>query len=385
MVLTDWFRKLFNKHGGSIELDAYCRDIATDIFFKELAVQSCINLIAAAIAQSEFITFDKGNETKGSNYYLFNIEPNQNYNSAEFWAKVISKMVYENEALVVQTNNMFYVADSWNIEKYALKENVYKNVVVDSYELSDTFYENQVLRFKLHDSRISMIVNGIYESYGSLIAYSRDNYKRSNAKRGVLDVPTSYPQTPKHQQELQDLLGNKFKKFFEAEGGAVVPLTNGIKYTDLSSTGYKGSIDSRDIRQLVDDIFDFVAMGFQIPPQLLKGTVADTDGVVNTFLTFRVNHIADIITTEINRKYYKKEAYLQKSYVKLDTTRIKVLSIKEMASSLDILFRSAVNTINDNLRMIGREPINEEWANEHFITKNYQSVEEFKGGLNSEN
>ena len=47
---------------------------------------------------------------------------------------------------------------------------------------------------------------------------------------------------------------------------------------------------------------------FPIPPQLLKGNVADTEKAFNNFLTFCINPIAELLTDEINRKLYGKNS-----------------------------------------------------------------------------
>jgi len=379
IFITDWFRSLFNSN-GTLDISDYYGTVSSELFFKELAIQSCVNLISNAISKSEFLTYDKGKEVKDKNYYLLNVEPNQNKSASKFWRDVVHKLVYENESLVIQHNGMFYVAESFTVEKFAFKENIYSAVVVEDYVLKDKFNESEVFHFELHNTAMKTLIDGIYTSYGSLLAYSKETYKRSNAKRGTLDVPTNYPQTEKAQEQLELLLSKRFKKFFEAEGGAVLPLTNGLKYTDLTSTGFKTGSDSRDIRALVDDVFDYVAIALQIPPQLLKGTVADTDKAMNNLLTFCINPIGELLTDEINRKYFGKKLFLEKTYTKLDTSKIKAVDIKEIAGALDVLFRIGANSINDNLRAMDREIIDEDWANERFVTKNYQSVKELKGG-----
>src|SRR5690606_11584374 len=106
-----------------------------------------------------------------------------------------------------------------------------------------------------------------------------------------------------------------------------------------SNIGVKGGADGRDVRAFVDDIFDFVAIAFQIPPQLIKGNIADTEKAVNNFLTFCVNPVAELLTDEINRKMYGKRLFLERTYMKLDTSRIKAVDIKDVANALDVLLR----------------------------------------------
>lgn len=379
MGLQDWFRGLFDKN-GEVELDMVCSDVVAELYFKELAVQACVNLLANALSRCEFITYEEGNEVRKDNYYLFNVEPNPNKSASKFWREVVHKLVYENECLVIQHNDSFYVAESFEVKEFAFLENLYTDVTVKSLSLDRKYRESDVFHFELHDMKIKRLIEGIYASYGSLIGYSKSNYKRSNAKRGTLDIPTTYPQTDEAKENLQKLLNKQFKTFFEAEGGAVLPLTNGLTYSDLTPQGYKSGSDSRDIRALIDDVFDYVAIAFQISPQLIKGNVVDTNNALNNLLSFRINPLAETIGDEINRKYYGKEPFLKRTYLKVDSSRIKAVDLKQIAMSLDILFRIGVNSINDNLKIMGREPINEPWADERYITKNYESLKGAKGG-----
>lgn len=376
MSIKDWFISLFNSD-GTLDLSAVsCGAVSAEVFYKELAIQASVNLIANAVSRSEFITYDSGKAFRGEMYYLLNVQPNQNKSSSKFWRDVVHKLVYHNEALVIMHNNQLYVADSFDKDEYALKNNRYRNVKIGDYEMRDVFDESNVLHFELHDQKIKAIVDSLYQGYGDLIAYSTSNYKRANAKHGVLEVPATYPQTDDAQKKLEKLLNERIKRFFESETGAVLPLTNGLKYQDLSTQGYKTGSDSRDIKQLIVDIFEFVAIAFQIPPTLLLGSVADTDKAVNNFLTFCVNPIAELLTDEINRKMYSKKQYLSRTYVKLDTTTIKVVEVKDIANALDVLLRCGANTINDNLRILGREPITDPIGDVRFITKNYMTTDE---------
>lgn len=381
-LLTDWFMKLFNKDSTTISLDVLIEELTAEVYYKELAIQACINLIANAVARSEFRTYEKGQEVRKDNYYLFNIEPNQNKSASKFWRDVIHKLVYENDCLVIQQNGMFYAADSYELVEFAFKENIYKNIVVANYQLKNIYTESQVFHFELHNEKIKTVIDGLYQSYAKLITASRGHYKKNNARRGWLEIPTNYPQTEQAQEDLEKLLKERFKRFFEAEGGAVLPLTNSLKYNELSSNiGVKGGSEGRDIRHFIDDVFDFVAIAFQVPPQLLRGDVADTSKVVTDFLTFGVNPLAELLTDEINRKMYGKKAYLERTFMKLDTSRIRVVDIKDVANAFDVMLRIGAYSIDDCLEAMNKEPLNTEWSKARWMTKNYDPIETaFKGG-----
>src|SRR5690554_2926735 len=144
MAVWDWFLSLFDDN-NTLELDAYIGTLAGKVFYKELAVQACINLIANAVSRSEFQTYEQGKEVRKDNYYLFNVEPNPNKSASKFWRDVVSKLVKENEALIIQQNGHFYVADSYNVKKFAFKEYIYENIVIDDYALKNVYAESQVI------------------------------------------------------------------------------------------------------------------------------------------------------------------------------------------------------------------------------------------------
>lgn len=358
----------------SQQLEVLCKvDVEAKLFYKLLAIETAVNLISNTLSLAEFRTFEEGKEVKKGNYYLFNVEPNMNQNANRFWGQVYHNLVYDNEALVIMQDDGLYVADEFKRHSYAFKPNWYDKVKLTDYELKRTFDEKEVFYFALHSTKMTKLIDGIYKDYGTIIEYSKNNYKRSNAKRGVLEIPTNYPQTEQAQKDLNNLLQHKFKDFFHAENGAVLPLTNGMKYEDLSSQTYKNGSDSRDIRNLVDDMFDYVAIAFQIPPQMLKGSVADSDTSWNSYMTNCIKPLSELIEDEINRKYYSKTDYLNKTYLKVDTNNIKHMDLKDLAQSIDYLTRNGVNSVNDNQRLLGREDLPE--GDLRFMTKNYEILD----------
>lgn len=376
MGLWQTFLSWFDRD-GNLDLSAHVAVLATEVYFKNLAIQACVNLIANTVARSEFKTYERGVETRKDNYYLFNVEPNPNKSASKFWRDVVHHLVYDNECLVLMQGDHLYVADSYNVVSGTFVENLYTDIRIGDLNLTTKHRESEVLHLELHNERIKDVVDGLYTSYGKLIAAAQKHYKRNAARKGALTIPTNYPQTEKAQTELRELLEKRFKTFFEAESDAVIPLTNGITYSEIEhgAATTKGSMEGRDIKAFIDDVFDFTAIAFQIPPQLLKGNVADTEKAVNNFLTFCINPLAELLTDEINRKMYGKKAYLERTYMKLDTSHIRAVDIKDVANALDVLLRIGAYTIDDCLQHLGMEPLNTEWSTQRWMTKNYAPIE----------
>lgn len=318
-----------------------------------------------------------GHEVRKENYYLFNVRPNQNLSASEFWKKAIYKLFIENELLIVQIDKKFYIADRFNPTEYALKDNIYTKVVIDNYEISDIFKESDVFHLKLNNSNVKNLIDGLYMGYAKLIKAGQLSYIKSKTRRGVLNVPTSYPQTKDAQEDLDDIMNNRFKTFFQSEKDVILPLTNGLTYDELGINNKGKSVgEVRDVRSYINDIFDFVGIAFNVPPALIKNDIVDTDNAINNLLMFCINPLAKLISNEINMKFYRKDDYLNRTYIKLDTSIIRVTTLKDIANALDILTRIGAYTMNDSLRALGKETINKSYANERYMTKNYEKISE---------
>ncbi len=53
----------------------------------------------------------------------------------------------------------------------------------------------------------------------------------------------------------------------------------------------------------------------------------------------------------------------------------KLFDLTKFANSVDKLFAVGGMSINDVLERLGKEQINEDWANERYVTKNYEEQE----------
>lgn len=368
-------------------------DIMNDLYLRELAFWTCVNKIANALSKCEFKTYINGESCQKEEYYLWNIEPNKNQNAAVFLTKLIGKLYRDNEAIVIEASDQLLVADSYTKKEYAVYENSYKDVTVGDFCFEKTFYENEVLHFELNSEDMRKLVNGMYISYQKLLEYATKTYQRSRGSRGILNIDAMAQARDEFSEQLDDLMNNYFKRFFTADN-AVLPLYEGYNYTDIGSKTYSNDT-TRDIKAMTDDVFDFTARAFSFPPSLAKGDVQDTGKATDELLTFCIDPLARMLEKEINRKRNGKEGFLKGNYLKIDTTTVKHIDIFDIATPVDKLISSGAFTINDIRRVIGEPEIPEEWADQHFITKNYSTIQDLlesldntnttqKGGENSE-
>lgn len=355
-----------------------------EVYLRELAFWTCVNKIANAISKCEFKTYIKKKEIKGQEYYLWNYEPNQNQNATSFMNKLIGKLYRNNECLVVEVNNHIYVADSYRKEVLALKEYRFSGITFDGYELSETREMSEVMFFELNSENMRNLTNGMYETYSKLLIYAQDAYKKSRGKKGILNIGAIAQESENFDETFQELMSTHFKNFFESDS-AVLPLFDGYEYQDISESGKTYSTEStRDIKSLADDIFEFTARAFSFPPSLAKGDVQDTGKAIDELLTFVIDPLIKMLQQEINRKRNGYTGFKAGNYVKIETLAVKHIDIFDIATPVDKLISSGAFTINDILEVLGKPKIEEDWANQHFMTKNYSKIQDLLSDLAGE-
>ena len=380
MGLISW---LVNRVSGEteptpVEIEEFF-NLQAELVIRNLAFQSAVNLVANSISKCEFKTYLKGKEVKQKEYYLFNIEPNKNQNSSVFIHKWISKLYEENECLIIDIGGQLLVADGFNKKEYALLDHQFSQVSVDGFSFDKTFYMSEVMYFQLNNKDIRKLINSMYETYGKLISYAQKSYEKSRGSKGTLDVSSVAQGKTNFQETFSKLMNERFKTFFQADN-AVLPLFDGYKYTDIGSKTYSNE-GTRDIRAMVDDIFDFTARAFCIPPALLRGDMANIGGAVDNYLTFCVDPLVDMISEEANRKRSGYAGFSQGTYMKIDTKSIKHVDLLGVSTAIDKLIASGAFCINDIRKLVGEEPIDEPWAWQHFMTKNYSTVADILAAL----
>lgn len=345
-----------------------------DIYIREMAFWSAVNIIANAVSKCEFKTFLGGKENKGREYYLWNIEPNKNQNSSAFLHKLIAKLYRNNECLVIEQNGQLIVADSFIRTPYVLYDDVFSQVQIGDFTFNRTFNQSEVLYYRLNEANIRELINGLYDSYSKLIAYSMKSYQRSKGTKGIFKYGTIPVAGTEQRKAFDALINEKIKKWMEGDNAAL-PLGEGQEWKELTQKTYS-SESTRDIKAQIDDIFDFTARAFNIPPALLRGDVQDTSKAIDQLLTFCIDPLCDMLQEEINRKRNGYSGFSKGTYTKIDTKCIKHVDLLSVATAIDKVISSGCFTINDIRKAVGDEPIDEDWANQHWITKNYETVEQ---------
>lgn len=379
-MALDFKRWLLRKLGGdqqqtSVEEITWGEmfHISAEGYVRELAFCSAVGLIGAAVGKCEFRTFSGATEVQGEEYYTWNVEPNKNQNSTVFLQNLIWQLYRNNEALVIESGGQLLVADSFCRKPYALYEDVFSQVQVGDFTFSRSFTQGDVLYFSLGRNNVKQLLDGLYGVYSKLLEYTMKSYCKSRGSKAVLELDAMAFGDETVTKRFEEIRNGEFRTFAEAESAAL-PLWKGMTLKELGSKTYSNE-GTRDIRAMVDDVSDFTAKVLGIHPALLRGNVEGTQDALEHTLTFCIDPLCNLLQEEINRKRYGKRM-LKGDYLQIDTKCIKHIDLFSIAGQVDKLVASGVWTVNDIRKAASETPLEEEWANTPFITRNYTQVRE---------
>lgn len=380
--MFEWIHKTKNQEINITDL--IIDNKANYLFICELAMDKAIGMIAKMIAKSEFKVFRNNEqkrivETKNNLYYRLNIKPNDYETGTDFWKHAIKKLLRDGECLIIadafqKGDGKLYVADSFMESNEVLYPRRYTNVCVEDYEFRKTFIADDVLHLKNKNRRILSFMNRFNKAYADLLATAFRTYRISNATKFRIDIPG----TLKIKKENGDVItGNAYAQEIASKIASEeleVIIANGNMPLNKIDIGTPKN--PSDIKELTIHIFEMVAFIFDIPLDVFVGKTTEKSNAMNDFITFAVSDIVEIINDSLNAKWVSQEEFLLGEKIEIDQSSFKHVDILDVSTSLDKLFADGFSH-NDLRGFVGLTRLDEDWADEHHVTKNYATA---KGG-----
>lgn len=348
---------------------------------KKLAIDTCAGFLARTIGQSEFRIRNDGKYIKDELYYRLNVRPNINQTASTFWQDIVYKLIYDNEALVVQADNGdLLVADSFTHKKYAVYEDLFSDVTVRDFTFNRTFKQSEVLHLKYANEKLSPLIDSLYKDYGELFGRILDAQKRKNQIRSTVNIDAVTSKSVEGMAQVQSFIDRMYTAFGEKDI-AVVPQTPGFEYKEHFSGGGNGVLSVEEINKVTGGFFDQVAQALNIPLALIRGDMADVEKVTKNYLLYTVKPMLKKFSDETNAKFIDKQDFLNGHSIEIQS--ISYESVFDLAQAVDKLVSSMVYTPNEVRTKMGDEPSKDPRLDKHYITKNYQGVDTVEGGENN--
>lgn len=379
MALNFWKWLAGGKARSPTTVEITCRDLlaaAQEFQLRDMSFWICANMIANAVARCEFRTFRDGKEIREREHYLWNVEPNANQNSTAFLHKLVAKLLVDNEALVISTQqregyDALVVADAWlQNGDYPSRQNEYVNVQVGDVSYEKTFREREVLHLKLNHINVKPVLDGLYGAYWRLISAAVKRYEWDKGQHWKVHVDQLASGAEDFTENFTRMIEQQVKTFLDSNS-AILPEFDGYAYTN---EGGKANVELADIQSQMKDVLGFTAKALQIPAVLVDGSIQGTEDAQGRFLTGCIDPICDQLQEEINRKRYGYDRMRAGDYLRVDTSSIRHFDMFANAANVEKLVGSGAFTINDVLRSAGLPTIPEPWADEHYMTKNIAAL-----------
>lgn len=369
--MASFFEKIFGRHEEAswmYDLEFF-QDTTTKVYLKNMALQTNIEFLARTISQSEFRIMNNNKSIKDKTWHKLNIRPNTDLSSSDFWQKVIYKLIYENEVLIVQSDTKdLLVADSYDRKEFALYPDRFSHVMVKDFEFERSFEMGEVIYLTYNNNKLSSFVDGLFGDYGEIFGRMISAQMRNNQIRGIVNVDSSKKMDSEEIQKMQDYV-NKITSSFSTNAVAVAPLTKGFEYQEVSGSTKTGSANFEDLTKLKKSLQDDVAKAIGIPPALINGELADMDNALESYIKFCIKPLIKKIEDELNAKLFTESDVINGRYIKV--VGIDKKDPLEHAESVDKLVSSGTFTRNHVRVMFGEEPSDDAELDNYLVTKNY--------------
>lgn len=365
------------RHYTELDMRTACEADALELQLRELAFYTCVNLVANTLSLCKVKQFEHKKEIEGRESWLWNVEPNKQQNAAQFWAKLVTKLYMDGDAAIVDEpyGQGVVVADDFDIDD-SKSSRVFRGVVCGS-KTYDRLTEAHVMYIRLSYIKTEPLIRKMQECFLRLMATAQAHYQYNNAQHWKVHVNQTVTADDEWAKHFQQMLEKQIRPFLE-QPNKILPEVDGYDYKQIS--GGPTTVTSQEVRELYKTIWAETARAMMIPAVLLDGTIADSSKATERLLTDVIDPIAQQITQEANRKRYGYEAYSRGDYVLMDTSTISHYDLLANAANVEKLVGAGLWSVNEIRTKLGDTPIDEEWADAHYLTKNIGSVAETNEG-----
>lgn len=387
MILDKIFKNSDGEYVSIIDVLFGKKDYQNYIY--TLAEAHAIDLIAKTIAKCEIQVFETKNnkieETRSDLYWLLNLQPNYNENGTKFLYKLVTKLLTDKTALIIINKkakmNWLYIADNYDASNDILYGKTFKNVTISDDEgnelkLEKIYNQNNTIYYSLKNINLKKASESFKENTSKILKAVQNNFIRTNTSKWRLKSPGTQPTmldaVTKKPITYEDYK-QKITEGLLSEEEAIIMLSEMFDLINLNKDRNK---DLSDFETTFIRTGSTVAQKWNIPLDVFFGNKTEKSTGTNDFITFAVDPYFEIIEDGFNISLVGKGDYLKGEYVQFNKTNIIHKDVLDCATGIDKLTanRFSRNEINKLLKL---PQIDEEWANEHSITKNYGEV---KGG-----
>lgn len=337
-----------------------------------------VEYIAKQFSKAEIKFYSRGEPKKGEEHYRWNIKPNRFQTAVEFKKELTSRLLLHNEVLIFENNQHdLIIADTgFTVNKFGCSEYTFENVSRENERFIGNFRSSNVIYLTCEETEIRRKLKYLLSGMQELLKTAATMYQNASNQKVLLKIDTNQIGGEDFEKQVDNLVNEKFRQFFNSKKNAVLPLYRGYDYKDLNedrSSVKKSEI--ADIKTITDEMISKAAIAHGVKPSVILGDKEDTTIAEKETISNAIKPLANLIENGINISLFQKREFFNGNYAEVDLTPIRYSTIFDNAEASDKLVASGQYSIDEMREARGDKPLNTTWSKAHFLTKNYEFIE----------
>ena len=213
--------------------------------------------------------------------------------------------------------------------------------------------------------------------YTSVISASKESIDRANSELWKLETSAPNAGDDAFQKENQKRIQNSLKTFLSSKR-AVFTQPKGYRLEKLFFGD--GKVDVAEFQSAVKGAFEITAQAFKMPVSILNGNMTNVSDILNGWASVGIDPLCKMITEVLTNSLVGYDDWLNGEKLVVDTSMLFHMDWFQMCEKGDKGIASGIASIDEVRLKMGEEPLETVQSTSHYLTKNYDSLENAANG-----
>ena len=354
-------------------------------YAKAVAFTTAVSYISNIISKLEIKHLKRNEETgkleevKDKLYYLLNVSPNVNQSASKFKSDLIFNLFFDNEALMFQANGeQLYIASSYTRIKNGRAPDWFSGIVTEGESTGGlSRRSDNVAYFQLDNQELANLIQLMLSEYTSVISASKESIDRANSELWKLETSAPNAGDDVFQKKNQKRIQNSLKTFLSSKR-AVFTQPKGYRLEKLFFGD--GKVDVAEFQSAVKGAFEITAQAFKMPVSILNGNMTNVSDILNGWASVGIDPLCKMMTEVLTNSLVGYDDWLKGEKLVVDTSMLFHMDWFQMCEKGDKGIASGIASIDEVRLKMGEEPLETVQSTSHYLTKNYDSLENAANG-----
>lgn len=353
-------------------------------YAKTVAFTTAVSAVSNIISKLEIKHLVRNEDTnrieeiKDKLYYYLNVSPNINQSASKFKNDLIFNLFFDNEALVFLSGEQLYIASSYNHTRNGKQADWFYGILTEGESsVGLNRKADNVAFFELDNQELANLIQLMLTEYSSIISSSKESVERSNKELWKLEMPTSVAGDVEFQKENSRKMQEGLKTFLTSKRAV---FTQPKGYTLDKLFFGDGKVDITAFQSAIKGAFELTAQAFKMPVSILNGNMTNVSDILNGWASISIDPLCKMISEVLTKSFVSYEDWANGEKLVVDTSMLFHMDWFQMCEKGDKGIASGIASIDEVRLKMGEEPLETEQSTCHYLTKNYDIIENVAAG-----